>query len=193
LTYPTVFVSKGVRQHHASRIPDHSEEERMQRATIRHGAVPVLPASGAGERRLVGLGDLERRVILYLRLWETGEAGRREVWQDVAARLGAASGRAALRRFEALRAAIASHAPRPPMIRPLAAGEAGQDELLLAGLVAAAAAGDGKALVAHAREIAPLAADRIATIAAETAPGLAATPAPLAAVTCGGTPPARRM
>lgn len=152
----------------------------MKTSILGHGAVPVLPCERPDDRRLRDLGDLERRVIVYLRLWSTGEAGRVEVWQDVSARLGARAGRLALRRFEALVAAFACLVRHPLEIRPLEATRASEDEVRLARMIAAATSGDGPALARRVREVAPHVAAAIAAKVVEAAPGLSAAPAPFA-------------
>jgi hypothetical protein len=129
--------------------------------------------------RLVDLPAIERRAIVYLRLWCHGALGQEEVRQDLAARLGRTRAPDALVRFEGLLRAVARLARRPLARHGLGCACAGTDECAFAGLVACAAEG----LADDARLMAgliagPVDADGLARAALHAAHDLAADDAP---------------
>jgi hypothetical protein len=140
---------------------------------------PASPG-GAAVGHLLEMPELERQVILYLRLWCDGQRGRQEVWQDLAARQGAAEARRTLGAFEELVGLAVAHARRPLVHHRIECPCAGVDECALARMVALSAEGarEDAALIATLL-IRPDMALVLAAIAAEF--GLLLRRAPVAA------------
>lgn len=103
--------------------------------TIRHapGAAPV--------GRLSDLPPLEKRVVLYARLWCEGRLGQAEVWRDLIERHGTTSARLATQSLDALLRETLTHARRPLQRHAPSCPCAGGDECVFARFVALAAEG----------------------------------------------------
>lgn len=124
---------------------------------------PAARRGGAPVGRVADLGDVEAMAVLYLRLWCDGPEAQAEVWNDFAAALGPAPGRAALKAFEQLCELCVRYGRRPLTRRQVACECVGADESCFANFIAAAAEGQ--------REDAMLIATLI--VRADVAPGLA--------------------
>ncbi|MFZ5962605.1 hypothetical protein ACOXXX_06595 [Thalassococcus sp. BH17M4-6] len=88
------------------------------------------------------LDGIEAASVIYLRLWGDGPEARARIWDDFAAALGAARGRAALKSFETLCALCAEHGRRPLMRHAVACKCLGADESCFANFIATAATGE---------------------------------------------------
>ncbi|TPE52650.1 hypothetical protein [Amaricoccus solimangrovi] len=97
------------------------------------GAAPVA--------RLAELPPLERRVVLYARLWSAGRLGQAEVWKDLIERHGPAGATCAAGHLDALLRETLAFARRPLQCHAPSCPCAGGDECVLARFVALAAEG----------------------------------------------------
>nr|WP_167647661.1 hypothetical protein [Mameliella alba] len=87
------------------------------------------------------LGPVEASAVLYLRLWNDGDAARTEVWSDFARHLGSTEGRHALGAFEELCALCARHCRRPLMRHHVTCKCLGADESCFATFIGYASEG----------------------------------------------------
>jgi hypothetical protein len=105
-------------------------------------SVETPPRAGlAAVSRLDDLPPLERRLVVYARLWAAGRGGQAEVRRDLVARHGLAIGRAAHDRLDELMCLVLVHARRPQRVGPVDSDAAVADECVLARLVALATDG----------------------------------------------------
>ncbi|WP_305971091.1 MULTISPECIES: hypothetical protein [unclassified Mameliella] len=101
----------------------------------------MVERGGAPVGYLSELGPVEAGAVLYLRLWNDGDASRSEVWNDFARHLGAAEGRQALGAFEELCALCARHCRRPLMRHHVTCKCLGADESCFATFIGYASEG----------------------------------------------------
>ena len=97
------------------------------------GAAPVA--------RVSDLPPLERRVVLYSRLWSEGRRGQAEVWRDLIDRHGPAEATRAAGHLDALLRELAVFGRRPMARHSPCCPCAGGDECVLARFVSLAAEG----------------------------------------------------
>lgn len=97
------------------------------------GAAPVA--------RVADLAPLERRVVLYARLWTDGRSGQAEVWRDLLETHGPAGAASVAGQLDALLREVLAFARRPMQRHAPACPCAGGDECVLARFVALAAEG----------------------------------------------------
>lgn len=97
------------------------------------GAAPVA--------RVADLAPLERRVVLYARLWTEGRLGQAEVWRDLIAQHGPAGATSAAGHLDALLREMLAFGRRPMQRHAPSCPCAGGDECVLARFVALAAEG----------------------------------------------------
>lgn len=97
---------------------------------------------GVAIGQLADQAQLARCVIVYFRKWCDGPEGQAAVWNDLAAGLGAAQGRATLEILESLFDLCARHRRRPLMRHAVNCQCVGADEACFAHFVTTAAEGD---------------------------------------------------
>lgn len=97
------------------------------------GAAPVA--------RLADLPPLERRVVLYARLWSEGRLGQAEVWRDLIERHGPTGASRVARHLDTLLRETVTFGRRPLQRHAPSCPCAGGDECVLARFVALAAEG----------------------------------------------------
>lgn len=97
------------------------------------GAAPVA--------RVCDLPPLERRVVIYSRLWSEGRLGQAEVWRDLIDRHGPAGATCAAGHLDALLRELVTFGRRPMSQHAPACPCAGGDECVLARFVSLAAEG----------------------------------------------------
>jgi hypothetical protein len=100
------------------------------------------PAPGAAPvARVSDLPPLERRIVLYSRLWGEGRLGQAEVWRDLIDRHGPAGATRAVGHLDALLRDLDAFGRRPMSRHAPSCPCAGGDECVLARFVALAAEG----------------------------------------------------
>jgi hypothetical protein len=104
--------------------------------------VPFPPRGGAPVGFVTELSMLETGFVVYLRLWCSGDACRRQVEKDFTLSLGAVRGRAALDSFDELCSICVHHGRRPLMRHEVNCKCLGADESCLANFVAIATEGE---------------------------------------------------
>jgi hypothetical protein len=97
---------------------------------------------GVAVGQLAEQPQLERRVVLYFRMWCDGPEGQTAVCKDLAAGLGEAQGRATLKIMESLFDICARHRRRPLMRHAVDCRCLGADEACFAHFVTTAAEGE---------------------------------------------------
>lgn len=101
-----------------------------------------VPRGAAPVGRVLDLSPLEMQMVIYLRLWCSGERGQTEVWEDLAARLGPEEARDALRAFESFARTLIAEARRPLQRHGIECPCLGSDEAVFATIAALAVAGE---------------------------------------------------